>query len=125
MALLYRVVAAGLVCVLAASGTGCTSVKTIRPATEPTASPFGSVKTGDKILLHLKDGRRVQIVVQKIDGDALLSEEGGRYSRSEITQLQRRSFSGGKTALAVAGTVAAALLVVGYLIVSALDFTWY
>lgn len=62
--------------------------------------------------------------MQRIEGDAIVSAEGVRYTTTEIAQLQRRTFSGGKTALAVAGTVAGAYVVAAILIVIALDSLW-
>ena len=119
-----RMVAWLLVCSMAAAGLGCTSLKTIRPATSRDAPVFGNVKAGDTVVLHLHDGRRFQVTVQRIDGDAIVSAEGVRYTAGEIAQLQRRSFSGGKTALAVAGTVAGAYVVAGILFVIAMDSLW-
>lgn len=119
-----RIVAWLLACSMAAGGLGCTSLKTIRPATSPEAPVFGNVKAGDTVILHLHDGRRLQITVQRIEDDALVSAEGVRYTTGEIAQVQRRSFSGGKTALAVAGTVAGAYVVAAVLIVIALDSLW-
>lgn len=119
-----RIVAWLLVCGMAAASLGCTSLKTIRPATPPDAPVFGNIKAGDTVVLLLHDGRSVQITVQRIEGGAIVSAEGVRYTAREIAQLQRRSFSGGKTALAIAGTVAGAYLVAAILIVIALDSVW-
>ena len=118
-----RIVAWLLVCSVAA-GLGCTSLKTIRPATSPDAPVFGNVKPGDAVVLHLHDGRRLAITVQQVERDAIVSAEGLRYAATEIAQLQRRSLSGGKTALAAAGIVAGAYVVAGILIVIALDSLW-
>ena len=113
-----------LICALAGSAIGCTTMKTIRPATDPTAPSFGKVKAGDTIIVHLRDGRRLQVMVQRVDVDGIVSVEGVRYARTDITQVQRRSFSGWKTGLAVGGAVAGAYVIAAILVVIALDSLW-
>ena len=95
-----------LVCVLVAAPLGCTSLQTIPPATEPSAAVFGDVKAGDIVVIHMADGRQLELTVARVEGDVLVSAEDVRYARGDIVQLQRRRISGGKTALAVtAGAV--------------------
>jgi len=83
------------------------SLKTIRPATEPAAPTFGRVKAGDTVVVETQDGRQARFVAQQVDGDAIVSKDGVRYTRSDIARLQRRSFSGATTALLVGGIIAA------------------
>jgi hypothetical protein len=109
-----------LVCVLSLSGSACTSMKTIRPATDPRKPAFGSVKAGDKVTLHLHDGRRLQVTVAQVDDGGLTSAEGIRYGRSDIAQIQRRSFSIGRTTSLVAGVVLGAMVVAAALVAAAL-----
>jgi hypothetical protein len=85
-------------------------MKTIRPVNDPAAPAFGRVKAGDTVVVFTWDDRRLRFVVRAIDGDALVTQEGVRFTRAEITQLKRQSFSGPKTALLVGGTVVVAFL---------------
>jgi hypothetical protein len=84
-------------------------MRTVKPATDPSKPRFGPVKAGDTVVLHLHDGRRVEITVARVEGDALVSAEGVRYPHAEIAQLQRRSFSGLKTLGFVGGAYLAAV----------------
>ena len=107
---LKRLIACVVVCVAAASA-GCTSMKTIHPVTDPAMRTFGSVNAGDTVVVEMRDGRRARFVVQQVDGDTILSNDGVRYARADIAQLQRRSVSTWKTALLVAAAIFAALYV--------------
>ena len=107
-----RLVGCLLMSSLAATSIGCTSMRTIPPATEPAAPTFGRVKAGDTVLVELRDGRRERFVVQRVDGDVIVSMDGVRYTRSDIARLQRQSFSLPRTALLVLGIYAAYMAVV-------------
>lgn len=110
---LHRLVVAPLLIVaLAAGALGCTSMKTVRPSTDPSNPVFGKVKAGDAVVLYLADGRRLEITVARVDRDALVSAQGVRYERAEIVQLQKRAFSGPKTVGFVAAAYAAAIAAV-------------
>jgi len=97
-----------LACSVAAASAGCTSMKTIRPVNDPAAPAFGRVKAGNTVVVSTRDDRRLRFVVRAIDGDALVTQEGVRFMRAEITHLERQSFSGPKTALLVGGTLVVA-----------------
>jgi hypothetical protein len=113
-----------LVCAIGFGGAACTSVKQIRPTTEPGRPAFGPVKPGDKVTLHLRDGRRVAVRVDQVYGDGIVSVEGIRYARSDITRIDRRSISAVKTTALVAGLAFGIFVVAGIMIVSALDSLW-
>ena len=113
-----RIIACLLVCSLAASAVGCTSMKTIHPVTDPATATFGSVKVGDTVVVQTRDGRRARFTIQQIDSDAIVSQDGVRYARGEITRLQRRSFSVWKTALLIGGLSAGAFVVLAAALVS-------
>lgn len=98
-----------LICALALS-SACSSMTTIDPVTAPEPSPFGNVRAGDTVVIHLTSGERRRFVVRAIDGDHLVGDNGSRFARGEITTLQRRSFSGPKTAFLV-GSLAAGSVV--------------
>ena len=84
--------------------TGCTSMRPIALSTAPTDAPFGKVKVGDSVSVQMQDGRRERFVVQRVEGDELVSDHGVRYRSSDISILKRRSFSPGKTSALAAGT---------------------
>jgi uncharacterized lipoprotein YajG len=97
-----RLIAAVLVGALTVAG--CTSMKTIRPAS-PGEPPFGPVQTGDTVVVHTRDGVRARFVVRQIDGETLVAADGRRYVRSDLRRVQRKAFSGWKTAGLIAGGV--------------------
>ena len=112
MPLNRRMIACLVTCVLAAASAGCTSMKPIRLNADPTAAPFGKVKAGDTVEVEARDGRRERFVVQQIQGDAIVSPTGARYTVAEITRLQRRSFSGLRTTLLGGGVFAGVFVVI-------------
>lgn len=120
-----RVTASLLMCSLITTAFGgCTAVRTSYPAIAPAQSAFQHVERGDAVSLVLRDGRSLDIVVERIDGDALISAEGVPYRRSDITQMRHRSFSPLKTTLLVGGIVFGAFVVAGMMIASAIDSFW-
>ena len=74
---------------------------------------FGTIKAGDTISVRLNDGRRERFVVESLGGSTIVSATGARYDRSEIVQLQRRSFSAPKTALLAVGGFVGFIVVLG------------
>lgn len=119
-----RLVACVLLCTFAMSTVACTSMKTIRPITQPGASTFGTLKAGDTVDVQTRDGRRVRFVVQQVDGDAIIAPDGVRYTSAEIAELKRRSFSGPKTAGLVAGIVGGVFVLAAAAVASALGGLW-
>ena len=101
-----------LIVAVAVASVGCTTMKTARPSTDPAKPVYGNVKTGDTVVLHLIDGRRLEITVARVERDAVVSAEGVRFEHGHIVQLQKRTFSGMKTVgfLAAAYLAAAAVL---------------
>jgi len=115
-----RLVACLLTCSVLAGSVGCSSLKTIHPVTEPGAPVFGKVQAGDTVDLQTRNGQRVRFVVQQIQGETIVSPTGERYTRGDIVHLQRRSFSGWKTASLIGGTFLTAMVVIAAAAVSAL-----
>ena len=120
MPLHRRITVLLLTSTLAASTAGCTSMKPIRLNADPAGPPFGKVKAGDTVELEARDGRHERFVVQQIDGDAIVSPTGTRYTVSEISRLQRRSFSSLRTTLLGGGVFAGVYLVFAIAAVAAL-----
>jgi len=98
-----RAIACLLACTVAAANAGCTSMKTIHPATTPNQPVYGPVKAGDTVIVQTPDGERWRFVVQAIDGNAIVAPEGKRYERADVVRLQRKAFSGPRTIGLVAG----------------------
>lgn len=67
--------------------------------------PGENISAGDTVEVETRNGRRTRFVVQRVDGDTLLSEEGERYSRDELVQVRREAFSRWKTALLIGAVV--------------------
>jgi hypothetical protein len=103
---------------------GCTSMKPIRPATQPGAPTFGRLKAGDTVEITTRDGRTARFVVQQVDGEVIIAPDGVRYTTVDIAQVKRRSFSGPKTAGLIAGIFAGVLIVAAAAVATALDGLW-
>ena len=90
---------------------GCTSLKTIRPAT-PGEPPFGPVRAGDVVVVHTRSGQEASVTVQRIDGETLIASDGRRYLSSDLVLVQRKEVNRAKTAALIAGIAGGAFLVV-------------
>ena len=96
-----------LVCVVSAASVGCTTMKTIHPAKNPSGtSAFRNVKVGQEVIVETHDGRRDRVVVQRVESDAIVSRQGTRYAQKDIARIQRESFSPIKAAAWTLGTFA-------------------
>jgi hypothetical protein len=117
---LRRQVAVMLVACLLTTGTlGCTSMKTIRPNSVPGSPTWGKLQVGDTVIVQIANRERWRFVVQQIDGDAIVAPNGRRFERSDIVRVQRKSFSGPKTAGLIAGIVGAVYVAIGIALASA------
>jgi hypothetical protein len=106
-----RVIALALVTALLPSAA-CTSMKTIHPATSPESATYGPLKAGDTVRVQTADGQSKRFIVQQINGETIIGPEGQRYTRAEVVRLERKSFSGPKTAGLVAGIFGGLFLLV-------------
>jgi hypothetical protein len=104
-----RVLVAVLVLTLA---PGCTSLHSVNR--EP-ANPFAAIRVGDVVNVHTHDGRQDQFKVAQISLAEIVGADGQKYHSSEIARLQRRTFSGGKTAALGTGVGLGLLLVYGFM----------
>ena len=104
-----RALAAVLVLTLA---LGCTSLRNVHP--EP-ANPFATIHVGEVVKVHTRDGRQNEFKVAQISPVEIVGTDGQRYQASEITQLQRRTVSGVKTAALGAGIGLGLLLIYGFM----------
>jgi hypothetical protein len=114
-----------LVCSVALTSAGCTSMKTVRPVTQPgVGAVFGTVKAGDLVDLRTVDGRTARFIVQQVEVEAIVAPDGVRYTHAEIAELKKRSFSGPKTAGLIAGICGGLFLLAGLAVASALGSFW-
>lgn len=101
-----------LVCLLttsAVSASGCTSMHPLPVVTAASPQAIDRIGPGDEIRVTMRDGRQARFTVQRVEEAALIAIDGTRYDDSNIVTLERREFSGGKTALLVAGIVGGVL----------------
>ena len=93
MTALRHVRAVALVCALAtASSAGCTSLVTIAPVTDPAAPPFGNLEPGDELELTLRDGRKVDVEIERmahVDGRDQMADVRRVEGAPEQTQPER------------------------------------
>lgn len=117
-----RITTWALVAVLAAApvaSTGCRSMRPITPATTG-AQPTWNVRPGDDLHLTLTDGRTVTCTVAAVESGAIVTEDGARYPFTEIRDVERREFSGGKTVALIGGGVAGVLVAFAILVAAAM-----
>lgn len=118
------IVAALLVCVVLTPVMACTSLHTVQPVTSAGGPVFSDLQTGEIVVVHLRDGRRLQVTVAQVEHDAFVSKEGVRYAYDDIAQVQRRRVDRGKTALAVTGIAFGALAAFYILLAAAVGVLW-
>ena len=94
-----------LVCALTAlavATASCSSMHKVPVVQTSPGQPIAwQVKTGDTIRVTLRDGGSSEFKVQSVTPDAIISSDGARFENANITQVERRGISGGKTAGAV------------------------
>jgi hypothetical protein len=104
MTICRRLIASLLVCGVISGSMGCTSMKAIRPiAPGGQDTVFRDLQAGDTVWVRTKGGRTARFVIQQVETDTIIAPGGVRYSRAEIVELKRRSFSAPKTAGLAAG----------------------
>jgi hypothetical protein len=95
-----------LLCALMVTGAGCTSLRPIRPSTDPAEPLYSHLESGDKVVLHLRDERRIEITVTRVETDAIVADDGRRYERADITRAEVRAISPGRVTLITVAAVA-------------------
>lgn len=87
--------------------TGCTTFTPL--ASTAPESIIAKVKTGDTVRLTTRDGRTRDFMVKEATGE-YLAGENERVKLSEITGIERREHSIGKSTALVVGTIVLTLL---------------
>ena len=90
---------------------GCTTMQTIRPAM-PGEGPFRPLQAGDTVVVLTKGGDQASFLVERIEGDTLVASDGRRFVVGDLVRVERKAFSGGKTAGLVAAIAGGAFLIV-------------
>jgi hypothetical protein len=99
-----------LAATLAASGCH-THQRVVLPASgSPSASAFElpPVHAGDDVRVTLRTGERLDFSVEEARNDSLIGKGGRRFPYADITRLEKRQLSKGKTVALVLGISAAA-----------------
>jgi hypothetical protein len=101
-----------LVCaltVLAVASASCSSMHKVPVVAAPAGQPMAwQVKAGDTIRVTMRDGGSSVFSVQSVTPDAIVAINGARFEQTNITSVERRGFSLGKTlGLGAVGAVAA------------------
>ncbi len=78
----------------------------------PTAAVLSQLKADDEVRVTLRDGSIAEFVVAEVQADALVAEDGRRFSYADMTRLEKTHVSKGKTIALVGGLIAMGLLVV-------------
>ena len=94
---------------------GCTSTQRIRPAV-PGQPPFATVQPGDSITVVTRSGQETSLIVQQVEGGTLVASDGRRFASSDLVRIEKKEFSGAKTAglvAAIAGGVGLVVIAVG------------
>ena len=114
--------ARSLVCAvtaLAVATANCSSWHKVPVVQTSPGQPIAwQVKAGDTIFVTLRDGGSTVFKVQSVTPDAIIASDGRRFERTNITSVERRGFSLGKTV--VLGALGA---VVAYYILLAAAFS--
>ena len=100
-----------LLTVFALAGSGCTSLHPIPLVTTGAPAATVGIKPGDDVRVTMRDGRKAQFTVESVEASTVIARGGTRYAIDEMTTLERRSFSGAKTAGLIALVGGAAFLV--------------
>lgn len=96
---------------LGPASAGCRSMQSL-PVQTTASQPAGwGVEPGDHLRLTLVDGRRVRLTVKAVAPDAIVAANDARYPFADVRAVERRQFSGRRTALlAVGGVLIARIL---------------
>jgi hypothetical protein len=69
------------------------------------------VTVGDSVRLTMRDGRHHDLTIRTVDTGAIVGSDGTRYDQADILAVERRQFSGTKTAVLAGGLIAGAILI--------------
>jgi hypothetical protein len=101
-----------VVCILtlfavAAGSTSMHRAPVVAGARQPSPS---SLHPGDDVRVTMRDGTTARFHVEKVEPAAIVATDGARYEVADIVTLERRQFSGRRTALLLLGIPVGAFL---------------
>ena len=105
-----------LVCILIGAllmtGSGCAAMQPIRPSTNPREPGYSRIKSGQYVVLDLRDGRQVEFVVDHVEPDSVVAIGGTRYANAEIARASVRRLTKGE-AVVISVLIGAGVFLVG------------
>ena len=81
------------------AGSGCAVMQPIRPTADPSRPTYSRIRSGQFVVLHLHDGRRVELVVDRIEPDTIVAVDGRQYANHEIRRAEVRRLTKGEVAV--------------------------
>lgn len=90
---------------------GCTSLRSVPIVITASQLDSPTLKQGDHVALVMRDGTKARFTIDSIDADVLVSTDGRRYARADITELKQRKFSPGKTITLAVGISAVVFVI--------------
>ena len=100
-----------LLCTVMAVSSGCAVMRPIRPSNDPSRPTYSKIEKDDFVVLRLRDGRRVELVVARVEPDAIVASDGARYRDADIERAEVRIMTAGKATLLTVAVAAGALVV--------------
>jgi len=85
---------------------GCRTMRPIELSGPAAPKVFADIEIGDLVAVEMRDGTEHRFEVRGIEGEALVSDVGRRYPRSEIVKLQHESVDAKRTVGLVGGIAA-------------------
>ncbi len=85
---------------------GCRTMRPIAVSGSTATTAFAGIEIGDLVTVQMRDGTEHRFAVSGIEGEALVSDAGRRYPRSDMMKLEHESIHAGKTITLVGGIVA-------------------
>ena len=84
----------------------------------PSAAVFAELKPGDNVRITLRSGEKVGFVLSQARADGLVGQDGRHVPYRDIAQLEKRHFSGSRTAWLTVGIAGGFFLLVLIFMVS-------
>ena len=99
----------GALTALAVATASCSSMHKVPVVPASAGQPVAwQVKAGDTVRVTMRDGGSSEFRVQSVTPEAIVAINGVRFEQANITSIERRGFSFGKTlGLGVIGAAAA------------------
>jgi len=70
---------------------GCRTMRPIAVSGSAATTAFAGIEIGDLVMVEMRDGTKHRFAVGRIEGEALVSDAGRRYPRSEMVKLRHET----------------------------------